>query len=65
MLEQWYVCLYILFSKGKVKTLLEWAVGLLSRMLDGVDGWYPFDCYDYQSTCGVTLQPMQQRHFTN
>ena len=42
MLDQWYVCLYILFPKGRIKTLLEWAVGLLSRILDGVDGWYPY-----------------------
>ena len=22
-------------------------------MGDGVDGWYPLDCYDYKSTCGA------------
>ena len=39
--------------------LLEWADGLLSKMLG--DGWsgvewmdgYPLDCYDYLSTCGA------------
>ena len=43
-------CLYILL--GKVRTLLEWADELLSKMwewVSGVDGWsgYPLDCYDY------------------
>ena len=36
---------------GMVRTLLELAVGLLSKMED--DRWatdYPFDCYDYKST---------------
>ena len=31
-----YAFIYILL--GKVRTLLEWAVGLLSKMLDGLDG---------------------------
>ena len=35
---------------GKVRTLLEWTDGLLSKMLDGMDwmdGCYPLDYYDY------------------
>ena len=43
------MCLYILL--GKVRTLLEWPVELLSKMSEwsGVE-WvtgYPLDCYDY------------------
>ena len=41
---------------GKVRTLLEWPVELLSKMSEwsGVE-WsgYPLDCYDYQGTCGA------------
>ena len=38
---------------GKVRTLLEWADGLLSKEYD--DGWMDWvrDCYDYQSTGGT------------
>ena len=33
LIKQKHVCLYILL--GKVRTLLEWPVGLLSKMLSG------------------------------
>ena len=36
LLKQYHVCLYILLAK--VTTLLEWADGLMSKMLDGLDG---------------------------
>ena len=34
---------------GKVRTLLEWADGLLSQVLGDGLYWirYPLDCYDY------------------
>ena len=39
--------MYASMQLGKVRTLLEWADGLLSKMLDGwwMDGWYHLDCF--------------------
>ena len=37
LLKQLHVCLYILF--GKVRTVLEWADELLSKMLSERTGW--------------------------
>ena len=52
-----YVGLFILF--GVIRTLLEWADGLLSKIwqmwrdMSVGDGWYPLDYYDCKSTYGA------------
>ena len=54
--------IYIVMRLERHGNRLYGFMGLLSKKwdwiewsgVDGMDGWYPWDCYDYKSTCGAT-----------
>ena len=56
----------IYIVRAKVRTILEWADRLLSKMLVGwgsgvewMDG-YSLDCYDYWRACGANKREFNQ-----